>query len=305
MAISLNPATLLSGQGLDISSVVQQILNQKSGQLQVWQQEQTDLSTQAGLLRGINNNLTNLTTAVNSLVDPSGPLSALTATSSQNDILTATVQTSATPGVHQVKVANLATQSLTYTDPVPNGILSAGSFSIQVGSGQAVSVPVAADETLDQLASYINTNNLGVTASVITDANGERLSLLSKTAGQPGSISISANSVAGLNFNTTAGSNASLTVDGVPISSTSNTVAGAIPGVTLNLASVPAPTPTLRCKSRLEPTPPKSRTPSTTSLPPTIPSSKASTPSSRLIPRPMPRGHWVLTVRFAPCNPAC
>ena len=240
MAISLNPATLLSGQGLDISSVVQQILNQKSGQLQVWQQEQTDLSTQAGLLRGINNNLTNLTTAVNSLVDPSGPLSALTATSSENDILTATVQTSATPGVHQVKVANLATQSLTYTDPVPNGILSAGSFSIQVGSGQAVSVPVAADETLDQLASYINTNNLGVTASVITDANGERLSLLSKTAGQPGSISISANSVAGLNFNTTAGSNASLTVDGVPISSTSNTVAGAIPGVTLNLASVPA-----------------------------------------------------------------
>jgi flagellar hook-associated protein 2 len=243
MAISLNPATLLSGQGLDISSVVQQILAQKSGPLQVWQQEQTDLSTQAGLLRGINNNLTNLTTAVNQLVDPRGALTALTATSSQTAILTATVQNSAAAGVHQITVANLATQSLTYSDPVPNGLLSAGSFAIKIGSGQAVSVPVAANETLDQLASYINTNNLGVTASVITDANGQRLSLLSNTPGQPGSITISANSVTGLNFNTTAGNNASLTVDGVPISSASNTVAGAIPGVTLTLAGAPSGTP--------------------------------------------------------------
>jgi flagellar hook-associated protein 2 len=236
MTISLNPATLLSGQGIDISSVVQQILAQKSGPLQVWQQQQTDLSVQAGLLQGINNNLIALTTAVNELVDPRGALSALTATSSQDSILTATVQTPAAAGVHQITVTNLATQSLTYTDPVADGIVNAGSFSIQVGNGAAIAVPVTAGETLDQLAGYINTTDLGVTANVISDANGERLSLLSNTAGQPGSITISANTVAGLNFNTTAGGNASLTVDGVPISSGSNTIAGVIPGVTLNLA---------------------------------------------------------------------
>jgi flagellar hook-associated protein 2 len=100
-----------------------------------------------------------------------------------------------------------------------------------------VNVPVTANETLDQLASYINSNHLGVTASVVNDANGSRLSLLSNTAGQAGSISITANTVAALNFHTVAGSNASLTVDGVPVSSASNTVAGVIPGVTLNLAS--------------------------------------------------------------------
>lgn len=243
MAVSLNPATLLSGQGIDIAGVVQQLLSAKSGQLTLWQNQQTDLSTQAGLLQGLNNNLTNLATAVNSLVNPQGPLSALTATSSQPGILTATVQTSAVPGVHQVTVTTLATQSLTYTDPVSNGILAAGSFHLQVGSGLSVNVPVTANETLDQLASYIDTNNLGVTASVINDANGSRLSLLSNTAGQPGSISITANTVAGLNFNTTAGSNASLNVDGVPISSASNTVAGVIPGVTLNLATAAPGTP--------------------------------------------------------------
>jgi flagellar hook-associated protein 2 len=243
MAVSLNPATLFSGQGIDVASVVQQLISQKSGQLQVWQQQQTDLSTQAGLLQGINNNLTGLATAVNALVDPRGALSALTASSSQPGILTTTVQTSATPGVHQVTVANLATQSLSYTDPVPNGTLSAGTFNLQVGSGQSVNVPVTANETLGQLASYINAHNLGVTASVVNDANGSRLSLLSNTAGQPGSISITANTVAALNFNTVAGRNASLTVDGVPVSSASNTVAGVIPGVTLNLASAAPATP--------------------------------------------------------------
>ncbi|HEX3353815.1 MAG TPA: flagellar filament capping protein FliD [Terriglobales bacterium] len=242
MGISLNPATLLSGQGIDISSVVQQILSQKSGQLQGWQQQQTDLSTQAGLLQGINNNLINLTTAVNSLVDPRGALSALSATSS-SPAIAATVQTSATAGVHQISVTNLATQSLTYSDPVANGTLSAGSFSIQVGSGTAVSVPVTANETLDQLASYINGANLGVTANVINDANGARLSLLSNTAGQAGTISITANTVSGLNFNTTAGNNAALTVDGVPVSSASNTVSGVIPGVTLTLAAPTSGTP--------------------------------------------------------------
>jgi flagellar hook-associated protein 2 len=93
------------------------------------------------------------------------------------------------------------------------------------------------------LASYINAKNLGVTASVINDAAGPRLSLLSNTAGQQGTLSITNNTIAGLNFNLTAGSNASLTVDGVPVSSPSNTVTGAIPGVTLNLVSAAPSTP--------------------------------------------------------------
>jgi flagellar hook-associated protein 2 len=82
-----------------------------------------------------------------------------------------------------------------------------------------------------------------VTASVINDAAGPRLSLLSNTAGQQGTLSITNNTIAGLNFNLTAGSNASLTVDGVPVSSPSNTVTGTIPGVTLNLVSAAPSTP--------------------------------------------------------------
>ena len=50
MAISFNAAALLNGNGIDVKSVVNAILNQQTGPLVDWQNQQTDLSTQAGLL---------------------------------------------------------------------------------------------------------------------------------------------------------------------------------------------------------------------------------------------------------------
>src|ERR1700704_2917263 len=60
MAISFNASALLNGNGIDVKSVVNAILNQQTGPLVDWQNQQTDLSTQAGLLAGPNSNLTNL-----------------------------------------------------------------------------------------------------------------------------------------------------------------------------------------------------------------------------------------------------
>ena len=100
------------------------------------------------------------------------------------------------------------------------------------------------DNTLDGLAAAINNNtNLGVTASVITDANGARLALVSNTSGAPGNLTITpSGGVLGFNTGVT-GVNAALNVDGIPISSTTNTVSGAIPGVTLNLTGLTSGTP--------------------------------------------------------------
>ena len=55
MGISLNPATLLSGQGLDVTSVVSQIIASEAGPLTVWSQQQTTLASENGALDGINN----------------------------------------------------------------------------------------------------------------------------------------------------------------------------------------------------------------------------------------------------------
>jgi flagellar hook-associated protein 2 len=133
----------------------------------------------------------------------------------------------------------LATTSSYYTDAVPaNSTLAAGTFSVAVGGAAATPITIdATNNTLAGLAAAINNKNAGVLASVISDANGSRLAIVSQTTGAAGDLTVSANS-SGLNFNkAVTGSNAALTVDGVPISSPSNTVTGVINGVTLSLTA--------------------------------------------------------------------
>ena len=112
--------------------------------------------------------------------------------------------------------------------------VSAGSFSIQVGSGTATQITATAGESLSTLASDINGQALGVTASVVSNGNGSSyLSIVDSTTGDASGVTIANTS---LQFTqATQGVNASLTVDGIPITSASNTVTGAVSGLTINL----------------------------------------------------------------------
>jgi flagellar hook-associated protein 2 len=254
MGVSLNPATILSGQGIDVSSVVQQIIEGQSGELSVWQNEGTTLATQDGVLEGIENNLTSLQTAVTALADPAGALTAQSATSSDTGVLTAAAQSNAISGTHSIVVGSLATTGTLYTDPVAAGAdasfltngQTSGDLQLQVGGSSGTTHDIAitqgSNDTLNTLATSINrqstANNWGVTASVVTDSSGARLALFSQSSGSAGALSIAGNSNTSLSFDApVGGTNASLTVDGVPFSSSSNIVTGAIQGVTLNLAS--------------------------------------------------------------------
>jgi flagellar hook-associated protein 2 len=245
MGISLNPSTLLNGQGIDVSSVVQEILSESSGQLTQWENEQTTLQSQASDITVINNDLNSLATAVQALADPVGALTSVTATSSDDNVLTATASNSATAATHQIVVNSLATNGLIYTNDfaggadasiLPSGATS-GEIDLQVGgTTQAIAITAGSNDTLNTLASYINSQNLGVTANVVTDANGARLALTSQATGTAGALAITSNNT-NLSFVApSGGTNASLTIDGIPYSSASNTVTGAIAGVTLNLA---------------------------------------------------------------------
>jgi flagellar hook-associated protein 2 len=254
MGISLNPSTILSGQGIDVSSIVQQIISSESGPISVWQGQETAIAAQNGELDGINNDLTNLQSAITALADPVGPFTALTATSSQPAVVTASAQSGAIAGTHQIVVTSLATSGTLYTDPIaagPNASFLAsgqttGDIQLQVGGSNGstddIAITQGSNDTLSTLASYINTqstaNNWGVTASVVSDASGSRLALFSQSSGAAGALSIAGNTNTTLNFDTPeGGTNAALTIDGVPFSSSSDTVTGAIQGVTLNLAS--------------------------------------------------------------------
>jgi flagellar hook-associated protein 2 len=256
MGVSFNAAGLLNGNGINVASVVNAILNPQAASISIWQNQQTDLATQAGLLAGLNNNLNNLAAAVVALANPTGPLASLSATSSNNSILTASSNTTAAAGSHEIVVNNLATIGTVYTNPLADGNTSflspdvtTGDIALQVGGASGtthdIAITAGTNDTLSTLANYINTQKWGVTASVVTDANGARLAIFSQSSGTPGALAITNNTTA-LSFNPpTGGTNASLTIDGVPFSSASNTVTGAISGVTLNLSSA-APATTVQ-----------------------------------------------------------
>lgn len=261
MGISLNPFSLLSGEGLDINSVVNQILSQKGGQLTQWQNEQATLQLQSTVLKLINSDLSGLSNAVTALSDPLGVLTAQSATSSDTAVLNATAQPSAAAGKHSIVVSSLASGGLIYTDAVSGGanvsILpggnTTGGLTLQIGGsgGTTADIQIAAgsNDTPTTLAGYINqqstANHWGISASVVTDATGARLSIASQATGTPGALAV-CNNTTSLNFNAPiGGSNASLTIDGIPYSSTTNTITDAIAGVNLDLSSA-APSKTIQ-----------------------------------------------------------
>jgi flagellar hook-associated protein 2 len=168
-------------------------------------------------------------------------------------------QTSGAAG--QITLSNDST-SADYSTGFASGMaaLPIGSFEIHVGSNAPVTIPVDAAHgtyTLNGLASYINQQNLGVAASVVTNTASDgttesHLALIPQGSGGAGTITVSNDTTGGGNgmgfsgvsgggmgfTQAAAGQDAALSVDGIPVDSASNTVQGAIPGVTLTLSGL-------------------------------------------------------------------
>lgn len=232
------------GTGINVQQFVQFAVANQQAAITALETQQTSLGSQSGEIATITSELNNLSSAAAALNDPLGAFAAQSVTSSNSSLVSATGASTATPGAHTVTVTSLATTSAYYTDVPANSALPAGSFQIQVGTSPPATVTVdGTNNTLSKLAASINTQNIGVTASVIQDATGSRLALVSTSSGAPGDLTVTGN-YSGLTFHKAAqGLNAVLTVDSVPISSATNTVSNVINGVTLNLSAPTGNTP--------------------------------------------------------------
>ena len=247
-SVNLNLSGLGLGTGINVQQFVQSLVQTAEAPEQQMKAEQTTYTNQLSAISNINNLLSNVQNDIQNLQDPLGPLGSTVANSSDTAILTASTGTGAVAGTHTVTVSSLATTSSYDTNPLASGdtTFATGQFTLQVGSKAPATITVgSSNDTLNTLASSINSGNYGVTASVITDANGARLSLVSNTSGAPGNLTIASGSnTTGLTFNQTqTGVNSSYSVDGVPLNSTSNNVTGVIPGVTLSLTGAASGTP--------------------------------------------------------------
>lgn len=226
-----------SSAGFSVSTIVNEVIqSQRSTGETEWQTEETNFTNQSSALTQLGTQLQSLLTSVHALGDATGSLNARTTSVSDSDVLSASASAGAAVGNHSITVTSLASTASFYSNELASSstTFTAGTLSIQVGSGTATSITVdSTDNTLAGLADAINNQKLGVDASVVTDAGGARLMLVSQASGAAGNITITSNTT-GLTLNRGAtGADAALTVDGVPVDSASNSVT--VNGLTLNL----------------------------------------------------------------------
>ncbi len=244
----VNDAFSGKSSGIDVTSVVNELMQVEEQPETQMQSEQSTISSQTSALTNISSQLSTLASSVQSLSDLDGAFSQMTTGSSDSTIVAASADSTASAGTHTVVVSSLATTSSSYSSYIPSGSSLAGA-QIVVAYGNSndptntdtINIP-SSDTTLQEAASYINGASYGVTASVVTDSVGSRLVLVSNTTGAAGNLNVTSSATS---FTGSPGTDAQLTVDGVPVDSSSNTVTSAIPGVTLSLGSADSNTPVL------------------------------------------------------------
>jgi flagellar hook-associated protein 2 len=162
--------------------------------------------------------------------------------------LTATADKTAQAGTYGIKVEQLAENHKVAGVHAADPALPVGEGSLDFGvDGKNFSVDISATDSLTAIAKKVNeaSDNVGVTATVITSDAGSRLVFSSDKSGEDNQISVTANDTSGTGLSDMFGAgnlstlqdakNAVLYIDNQKVTSQSNEVTSAITGVTLNL----------------------------------------------------------------------
>jgi flagellar hook-associated protein 2 len=244
--VGINFGSATSGTGFDVTTTVTAILADQQAIETPWKTQLSTLTAQDTVFTQLGTDLSTLTTSLQSLTDAEGVLAEKQGSSSDTNVVALTSASStAVAGSHTIVVNSLATTASNYSDEITNASDTlTGGITV---NGTTLNVVAGTSDTLATFAAAINQASLGVTASVVSDANGSRLSLVSDTSGAAGALTIASTlqdstSSTAIGFTQAqAGANASITVDGLTSHPASNTVTGAIPGVTFQLlAAAPA-----------------------------------------------------------------
>ena len=181
-----------------------------------------------------------------------GAFDSRTAQVSQPDLVNAAAGASAVPGTYTFKVNNLATAHQIASAGIADSAatLQTGTLQLKVGDGTTTTVNIdASNNTLQGVASAINTAGGDITASVINDGSATpyRLMLTSKKTGLANDIEVT-NNLSGtgqaLNLNPATqtiqqGADAQIILGSgagaLTVNSASNKVSTLITGVTLDL----------------------------------------------------------------------
>lgn len=264
--------SLGAGSGVDTASLVTSLVQaQFASRNAALTKQDTAVTAQISSVAKIQSGITGFNTALKSLVKggslvtqptssdssiltasalPGAKLSGLAASVEVDRLATAQIATSATAFASRSATVGTGTLTLTLgSATVADGAIT----SFTAGSKAPVTIAIdSAHQTLDGIATAINAAAAGVTASIVTNADGTaRLTLKGATGSAQGFTLSGDGALAALNVGkdqstTSIGSaalNAQLKLDGVAVERASNSVKDLIDGVQLTLTGASAGKP--------------------------------------------------------------
>ncbi|UUX94869.1 flagellar filament capping protein FliD [Aquabacterium sp. J223] len=253
------------GSGLDVETIVSQLVALERKPITQLQTQKTELDTQVSSFGKVQSMLSTLRDAARTLTDAS-TWRAATAGVSDETVVKATATSGAPIGSYNITVARLAAAQAVTSAAFASATASIGEGTITIDIGRwtdgtppsftprSTPPPVAVtigpgDNTLEKIRDKINAAGAGVTATIVRDVTGARLSIRSAETGLENGFRIQTSStsgdLSGLNHDPASGSggmalsqkaqNASATIDGIAIESASNSVNEVIDGISLQL----------------------------------------------------------------------
>ncbi|MHB1574229.1 MAG: flagellar filament capping protein FliD [Acidithiobacillus ferrooxidans] len=242
----------LSGlvSGINVQQLISNLSAAYQQPIKVLESQQQSYQTTLSAWGTLQSSLSSLQSSMSSLQNLSS-LNNRSVSLSNNNAATATVSANAATGSYSLSNIVLAQSQSIYSQDFSSASSAAvgtGTLQIQVGSGAVTNVAIgSSNNTLDGIASAINTANAGVNAAVVYDGTGYRLTLTGTGTGASSAFSVTTSGATGslANLSYSSGSsgmtlsqaaqNAGVSINGLAVTSASNTISGAIPGVSLNL----------------------------------------------------------------------
>ncbi|MFB2684827.1 flagellar filament capping protein FliD [Shewanella mangrovisoli] len=236
------------GSGLDITNIVKVLVDaEKTPKEAMFNKTEDSIKAKVSAMGTLKSALSTFQDAVKKL-QTGDALNQRKISVSSDSFLSATADKTAQAGSYGIKVEQLAVNhkiaGTNVTDPtLPVG---EGSLAFDI-NGESFSVDIAATDSLAAIAKKVNeaSDNVGVTATVITSDAGSRLVFSSNKTGEDNQINLTATDTSGTGLtdmfgtgNTTTlqdAKNAVLYIDNQKVTSQTNEVKNAITGVTLNL----------------------------------------------------------------------
>ncbi|WP_119157493.1 flagellar filament capping protein FliD [Caldimonas tepidiphila] len=247
------------GSGLDVNTIVNQLMAVESRPLSLLAQQKSTLTTKFNAFSLLQSYVDNVRDNAAKLASPA-LWSQTTATSSDAGSVGASISGKPASGSYSIVVDRLAQSQVVTSDRNPAGAsatVGAGTLKIEVGTRQPVLIEIGdGEDTLEGIRNKINaTPAAGVTASIVNDTGGARLVLQGTGTGTANAFRVTAvdgdgaplaGGLAALNFDPAQSPNdprlarkaqdALVRINGVEVVSTSNTLENTVDGLKLTLS---------------------------------------------------------------------